>query len=418
MSQLGYQSLRFLRRSVISVAHPAQKLTTSFQSTRPLSSPTISQLTQGKQGVKILWSDQQITSFPYAYLRDNNPNAARPLSGSQREVLPEGNIVISPDSNEMIIRWDNGNDSVFPIGWLASRRQGTDYFSWFSEGRKYHDWDAQAIDRTTKFEFEGLQSSEQTLLTMLQQLQSRGFALVVNAGTEGETAERFASLLDTVPRPTHYSHTGINCVITSMETTKNLGYKPQDLLLHTDSPTSSHPMEVLLVHCSRQVRTAGGENWVTDGLRAAEHFRNQYPIYFNLLSTVPVHFREIDGSGKYNMQAFYPILNMDYENKIKTIRFGDHVRGSRFAHGYKDRVSDWYKAYCKFSEILYDEPYLAKYRMQEGDLLVLDNTRMLHNGGRCLITDDDRRVVYGSFISWIDVMLKIKSLTNRQAEDL
>lgn len=105
--------------------------------------------------------------------------------------------------------------------------------------------------------------------------------------------------------------------------------------------------------------------------------------------------------------------SVDYEDKVDVIRYASHMRGSRFARHCKDQMSDWYEAFCKFSQILYEERYLAKYRMQPGDLILLDNTRMLHNGGRCHITGDDWRLVYGSFVSWMDVVLKTKSLMHR-----
>ena len=207
MLRFRYPFLRFVRGSVSPVARPAQKKKIRYQSTQALPTATIEQLTQGKKGVKILWSDQKVTSLPYSYLLDNNPNVARSqrqLSSSQREILPV-DLVISRDSDELTIRWDNGDDSFFPNGWLASRRQGIHkYSSLFSEERKYHDWDAQTIQKAPKFEFDRLQRDDQLLLEMLQQLQSRGFALVVNAGRERETAEKFAHLLDTVPRPNHY----------------------------------------------------------------------------------------------------------------------------------------------------------------------------------------------------------------------
>lgn len=173
------------------------------------STPTIARVLEQKSNIEILWSDKKVTRFPYVYLLDNQPSAA--VSRAQRafhclesELRPK-ETVLSRDSNTLAVRWQNGNQSVFPIEWLAERRYGTNKCSkWLTEERIHDEWDSKCIEEKPRFEFGLLQTNEELLLEMLQQLQSRGYALVVNAGKDRDTATKFAHLLDTVPRPSHY----------------------------------------------------------------------------------------------------------------------------------------------------------------------------------------------------------------------
>ena len=151
------------------------------------------------------WSDNTVTSFPYVYLLDNQPGTkGRQVDSTElaSEVQPQ-NIALSPNGH-ITVRWNNDKQSMYPISWLAERRHGTtNCMGGLSVKRKY--WDAESFHERPKYDLGRLQTDDWYLLDMLLQLQSSGFAILINCGTSNETRMELAKLVDGGIRPTHYS---------------------------------------------------------------------------------------------------------------------------------------------------------------------------------------------------------------------
>ena len=154
----------------------------------------------------LMWSDSTVTSFPYVYLLDNQPTAIgrrqKTTTKLASEVLPE-NIAFSPDRH-VTITWTDARTSVYPISWLAERRQGvSNGLTGLPVKRKY--WDAESFHERPKYDLRRLQTDDHTLLEMLLQLQSCGFVILENCGTQNEMRMELAKLVDGGIRPTYIS---------------------------------------------------------------------------------------------------------------------------------------------------------------------------------------------------------------------
>ena len=70
------------------------------------------------------------------------------------------------------------------------------------------------------------------------------------------------------------------------------------------------------MHCSEQIRGAGGDSWLCDGFRAAEQLRDEHPNHFEVLSTVPVYWRDVGGeplTNEYSLESWHPTVGLVYQ---------------------------------------------------------------------------------------------------------
>lgn len=77
-------------------------------------------------------------------------------------------------------------------------------------------------------------------------------------------------------------------------------------------------------------------------------------------------------------------------------------------------VDDWYRALKVFIETLYENA--AEFKLEQGDILLFDNLRLLHGRRAYNDTDNINRFLIGTYIDWDEIYSKlnvIKGLLNK-----
>jgi gamma-butyrobetaine dioxygenase len=153
----------------------------------------------------------------------------------------------------------------------------------------------------------------------------------------------------------------------------NLAYTGLAIAAHTDNPYRDPVPGIQLLHCL-QSSPGGGENILIDGFAAAALVRDEDPPAFATLSSVALTFRYEDADTL--LRASGPIITLNAAGDIRAIRWND--RSIQPPAVEPHAVDEVYRAMRAFAATL-DRPELRlRLKLDAGDCIVFDNTRILH----------------------------------------
>jgi gamma-butyrobetaine hydroxylase len=196
-----------------------------------------------------------------------------------------------------------------------------------------------------------------------------GFALLAGVPAEDGAVTRVAELFGHV-RVTNY---GQLFDVRSVVDPSNLAYTSLALGAHTDNPYRRPVPTLQLLHCLSST-ARGGNSTLVDGFTVAARIRDEDPAAFALLTTVPVRYRYADADA--DLEAEAPVIELDARGEPDAIRF--NTRSARPAAQPAALVQRWYAAYRSFAVALADPRHAIEVRLRPGDLVLMDNRRVLH----------------------------------------
>ncbi|CEM06412.1 unnamed protein product [Vitrella brassicaformis CCMP3155] len=175
----------------------------------------------------------------------------------------------------------------------------------------------------------------------------------------------------------------------------NVAYGSSDAIKpHTDTCYFETPPGLIMLHCVTPAER-GGHSVFSDGLFAAEKLRREHPDAFELLCRVPVPYRVcIDD---WDCLAEHPVFRLNEQGDVTQVCFADF---SRFSLGWRrpaSELSAMYEALGLFREIVNDPANQVVMPLQEGEVVIMDNYRVLHAR-----TDfSGHRYLEGCYIDWM-----------------
>jgi gamma-butyrobetaine dioxygenase len=175
----------------------------------------------------------------------------------------------------------------------------------------------------------------------------------------------------------------------------NLAFTSLAIAPHTDNPYRDPVPTMQLLHCLASA-AEGGDSGLVDGFRAAGLLRAEDPAAFATLSSTPVTFRYADKTA--DLQATMPMIGLDSRGRIREVRFNNRslqpLRGLGGPPG-PGSADAFYRAYRAFAEVLARPELMLTFRLEPGDCVVFDNTRVLH--ARTAFTASGRRHLQGCY---------------------
>lgn len=154
----------------------------------------------------------------------------------------------------------------------------------------------------------------------------------------------------------------------------NLAFSGRGLAPHTDNPYRDPVPTLQLLHCLRNA-LEGGDSGLVDGYAAAALLREEDPDAFAVLTTTDVPFFWRDATA--SLRALRPLISLDSTGGIREIRFNN--RSMQPLTGPAAMLADFYRGYRRFAEIIMRPEMRVTFRLEPGDCLVVDNTRLLHS---------------------------------------
>ncbi|MDC9719578.1 MAG: TauD/TfdA family dioxygenase [Gammaproteobacteria bacterium] len=185
------------------------------------------------------------------------------------------------------------------------------------------------------------------------------------------------------PRVTNYGElfevkTAINA--------NNLAFTNLGLGCHTDNPYRDPVPSVQLLHCLSN-SADGGDSILIDGFMAAAILRDEQPELFKCLCETHIQYRFSDSST--DLRSRVPMIEVNDRQEICKVRFNNRsIAPIKLA---PEKMRLFYNAYRAFAEILQLEHLQLSYKMNPGDLVMFDNTRIMH-ARKAFGSDGDRHL--------------------------
>ncbi|CAG9796274.1 unnamed protein product [Diatraea saccharalis] len=354
--------------------------------------------------------------FPHVWLRDNcqceqcfhSSAKSRIFDWSKfdLDIKPKG---VLRKENTIEITWSDDHRSVYKLDWLKFR-------SFTRENRLKYDeaiyrptqktWSKETFNGILKrFEYKEILESDSILYDWLYNLSVYGVTLIQNTPNSENAIDDVIARV-AFPKTTHY---GVKFVVQSVQDTSNVAYLSGNLPLHLDLPYYEYCPGTTLLHCLVQTESYGGENLLSDSFYVAKYMRKHHPDQFKILAEVEVEWSDIGVEAGNEFFKLYraPVFCMDKHNKLYRVNFSIPQRGSYFPEPI-EKVIPWYYAHKMFLNL--SNQFSASFKTKIGDILVFNNTRMLH--GRSAYEDSNNNVrrLIGAYIDWDEIYSRLRCL--------
>ena len=339
---------------------------------------TIREVSHDGTELTIIWEDGSESRLLAIWLRDHcqMPASRNPDNGQRllniTDISADLRIdLISIEDGRLIIEYaPDGYRSEFDPDWLYRNcyclnrqpddRSATSKVLWsgdsFTQGLPRYSYDAFCEQPASK-------------LATLKAVRDWGFVLLDQVPCESGQLLKVINQFGYV-RETNY---GPFFEVRTQVDPNNLAFTNLGLGCHLDNPYRDPVPGLQLLHCLES-STSGGETILQDGFTAARVLCDENPDHFALLSQHWINFRFRDRDA--DLQARVPfievndlgdVIGLHFNNRsIDTLRLPPEV------------MRRFYPAYRHYAEILEREELQIVFKLQPGELMLFDNTRVLH----------------------------------------
>jgi gamma-butyrobetaine dioxygenase len=310
----------------------------------------------------LTWQNSTYSVYSALWLRDNDPANRDARTGQRMKSLvdlprePRLSAAESSPQGHLTLRWEDGETSVFPLRWLrafdrslrfASRPtrlpwmgQPANGFAWCD----YPEWVKNPASREDWFYYAGRD----------------GLAFLRDVPLQPDAILDVAAHIGFVRETNHG---------------RVFDVRSDALPVHTDNPYRDPVPGFQLLHCLSP-SGEGGESIFVDGMAVAERVRAHDPDAFTTLCQTPIPYRFQDA--ETDLVAERTMLEVDTEGQFRTIHYDDRSIAPLPLKG--PRLKKFYPAYRQLAELLSEEARQVVHRLQPGELVLFDNTRVLHGG--------------------------------------
>ena len=359
------------------------------------------------------WQDGKQSRLFSHWLRDHcqMPTSRNPNNGQRLFSvvdIPEETFIEKAYKDEKgnvcVLFHPENHLSVFTQNWLSKNCYDLNlHFDDRSERQKKL-WQKDTFEAGLPFvDFESMCNDETSKLDMLRLIRDVGFVVLENVPTkEGQVLKVISELGYT--RETNY---GALFEVRTEVNPNNLAYTNMGLGSHTDNPYRDPVPTVQLLHCLES-STEGGDSVLLDGFKAATVLRQESKEDFDILTSTWINFRFSDA--KTDLRSRVPMIELNDNNEIVKVRYNN--RSIDTIKLPTNKIRHFYKAYRHWSEIIERDDLKIIFKLSEGDLMLLDNTRIMH--ARTAFSKKGRRYLQGAYTDLDGLYSLLNIMENRQ----
>jgi len=294
--------------------------------------------------------------------------------------------------------------SVFLQSWLRKNCYDLNlHFDDRSEKQK-HLWQKDSFKADLPFiNYESMCNDENVKLDALRLVKDVGFFVLESVPTiKGQVLKVISELGYT--RETNY---GALFEVRTEVNPNNLAYTNMGLGSHTDNPYRDPVPTVQLLHCLES-STEGGDSVLVDGFKAATVLRQESKEDFDILTSTWINFRFSDA--KTDLRSRVPMIELNDNNEIVKVRYNN--RSIDTIKLPENKIRPFYKAYRHWNEIIERDDLKITFKLSEGDLMLIDNTRIMH--ARTAFSKKGKRHLQGAYTDLDGLYSLLNVLENRQ----
>jgi len=339
---------------------------------------TISKISQNGSGLDVVWSDGEKSNFNFLWLRDNCPTAHDKDSRHRMFNILKVSQNISPkkynvnSNGKLEIEWSEGeHKSYYDPSWLRENcytiKNKKKYIS------PYQLWDNSLTNnlKSINIEHDEIINTNEGLIKWLELLHHKGISIVKNAPIEKNSAFPLLNKISHI-RETFFK---TPFEVVNVPKPNNSAYTAHALRNHMDLPWFENPPGYQFLHCLIN-DSEGGDSSAVDGFAVADHLRKNEKEIFKTLVSVPLKFRDKDYTQNIHRSFHAPAISLTKDGDYNDIRFSVATMDTLDCH--PDIMDKVYKAHHKFGNLLHDDKFQIKFRLEPGDIFSFNNRRLLH----------------------------------------
>ena len=230
-----------------------------------------------------------------------------------------------------------------------------------------------------------------------------GFVIFENVPTKDNFIVNFANSIGSIRR----TNFGEFFNVKSKPNPNDLAYTSLPLAPHTDNPYRKPVPCIQLLHCIEN-EVDGGLSTLVDGLAVTEELKEEHPGFFQILTEIKVRFQFVDDN--VVLEDWAEMIQLDENKRLKQVRFSPRLDFVPLMD--KEKLELYYAARNKISEMYNSEKFRIEFKLKPGDLLMMDNYRLLH-GRTEYNANEGNRFLQGCYIDYDSTEGKLKHLKRK-----
>jgi gamma-butyrobetaine dioxygenase len=364
-------------------------------------------------GLELCWSDGMSNRVPNIWLREYSPDLGtfHNVTREQRIALTDipqdlaaSEVTIGSDGFLQLTWSPEGLCSRYHPGWLRTAVSESNNPLHGLPARKL--WPCPVADPVFLDGAALYEGDNNALLNWLETLHRDGVGLLTGLPLERAVIPAIAERIGAV-RPSNF---GSVFEVESLPSANSNAYTAIALGVHSDLATREYMPGLQFLFCLENSVT-GGESLLVDGFAVARQLREESPEFFEVLSTLPVPFGTKDR--EYDHRFCAPILEHNTAGELTTVRHTYWLRTPM--QGEFDTLKHFYAAYHRFQELTNDPANQLRFRLEPGQLMAMDNRRILH-GRAAFDPQSGKRLLRGCYGEREELESRLRILYRRQRE--
>ena len=230
-----------------------------------------------------------------------------------------------------------------------------------------------------------------------------GFVIFENVPTKDNFIVNFANSIGSIRR----TNFGEFFNVKSKPNPNDLAYTSLPLAPHTDNPYRKPVPCIQLLHCIEN-EVGGGLSTLVDGLAVTEELKKEHPSFFQILTEIKVRFQFVDDN--VVLEDWAEMIQLDENGRLKQVRFSPRLDFVPLMD--KEKLELYYAARNKISEMYNSKKFRIEFKLKPGDLLMMDNYRLLH-GRTEYNANEGNRFLQGCYIDYDSTEGKLKHLKRK-----
>ena len=313
-----------------------------------------------------------------------------------QENIKINDINLSKDFLE--VTFNDGASTKLSIQELIEEFSNNDFIKLI----KKVEWDSSLGDLNI-FDFKENFFEKEEMYNALVSFYKYGFVIFKNVPIKDNFLINFANSIGSVRR----TNFGEFFNVRSKPNPNDLAYTSLPLAPHTDNPYRNPVPCIQILHCIEN-NVQGGLSTLVDGFTVTEKLKKDFPKYYKILSEVKVRFQFVDQS--VVLEDWAEMIRVDENGEFKQVRFSPRLDFVPLLD--LDKLELYYNARKKISELYNSDKYRIQFKLSPGDLLMMDNYRLLH-GRTAYNSNEGDRFLQGCYIDYDSTDGKLKHLKRK-----
>ena len=263
-------------------------------------------------------------------------------------------------------------------------------------------WDS-SFGNIDKFNYSDNIFESKEMYELLIKFYKYGFVIIKNVPTKDNFIVNFANSIGSIRRTNFGEYFNVK----SVPNPNDLAYTSLPLAPHTDNPYRNPVPCIQLLHCIANEVT-GGYSTLVDGYTVTEDLKKEFREFYDILTKVKVKFKFIDKD--VVLEGWSELIKLDEKKEFKQVKFSPRLDFVPILK--KDELDLYYKARNKVSSMYNSDKYKIEFKLMPGDLLMMDNYRLLH-GRTEFDANEGHRFLQGAYIDFDSTEGKLRHLKRK-----